>query len=129
MKTLTKREQENIMLMHKIENVRRINPDKNTFSDIIPFIHQMEKYERQLQKLAEHSCNGYPMQKVEYRDSKRYVFDIENVAWHQRCEKKETIIENRVRELAAVFNLAPDFQGDPRGLMFRLKDKEGREIL
>lgn len=128
MKTLTKRERATAQIMRKVENIKRINPDKNTFSDITPFVYQMEKYERQLQKLAEHSCNGYPMTKVEYRDGKQYIFEVENVEWRGQCEKREASIEQKVVELARAFNLVPDFQGDPRGIMFTLKDKDGREV-
>lgn len=128
MKTLTKKECEMAYLMRRVENVKRINPDKNSYSEITPFLYRMDKYERQLQRLAELSCNGYPMPKVEYRDGKMFCFDVEDVKLRERCEKREAIIELKVIEEARELNLEVDFQGDPRGLMFRLVDKDGKEV-
>ncbi len=96
------------------------------FADVLPFIYRMRQYERQLQKLAEHSCNGYPKPTIEYRDGKMYSYSVEDTAWRERCEKREAKIEKAIIAYAAQFFLVPDFQGDPRGVMFELKNKEGR---
>lgn len=128
MKTISQKDRAQIQLDHKAANIKRINPDKDVYGDIIPMIRQMDKYERQLQKLAEHNCNGYPMNKVEYTDGRMFSYAVEDVAWRERCEKRESKIGKAVIDLATEFNLQPDFQGDPRGLMFRLLDKDGKEV-
>lgn len=125
MKTISKKEWEMIRLQKTVSRIKEIAPTKNTFSDITPFVLTMKRYERSLQKLAEHSCNGYPMSKFEYRDGKQFVFDVEDVAWRARCEKRESNIEKSIQKYAAEFNLVPEFQGDPRGVMFALKDAQG----
>lgn len=85
-------------------------------------------YERKLQRLAELSCNGYPMPKIEYRDGKMYSYSVEDVKLRERCEKRESKIEHILKDIAEGLGVFIDFQGDPRGLMFSLKAKSGQDI-
>lgn len=95
--------------------------------DALGVIDTFKRYERKLQRLAELSCNGYPMPKTEYRDGKMYSYNVEDIKLRERSEKQEANIERFVKELARAYRLDVDFQGDPRGLMFSLK-RDGVEL-
>lgn len=84
-------------------------------------------WERNLQRLAEASCNGYPKRVTEYKDGKYFSYDVEDAKLKAHCEKREMLIEAAVKEAAARLKLNVEFQGDPRGLMFRLT-YNGQEI-
>ncbi len=128
MKTLTKKQWEIVRIEKLASLIKENNPEKNIFNDIIPAIFEFQRYERQLQRLAELSCNGYPKPTIEYRDGKMYRYDVEDVALRERSEKRESKIESKVKDLAASFNLTVNFQGDPRGLMFSLKTAAGVDL-
>ncbi len=95
--------------------------------DAFGLLDTFRRYERKLQRLAELSCNGYPMPKIEYRDGKMYSYSVEDVKLRERSEKREAKIKAEVKALALAHNLTVDFQGDPRGLMFSVKGY-GQEI-
>lgn len=97
-------------------------------SDAYAVLDVFRRAERSLHRLAEHSCNGYPKPVTEYRDGKMFRYDVEDTEWRERCERLEAKTEKRVKELAATHKLTVEFQGDPRGLMFRLYAKGHQEI-
>lgn len=125
---LTKRQQQQIYFERKTALIKEVSPHLNTFSDIMPALFDLQKQERRLQRLAELSCNGYPMPKTEYRDGKTYCYDVEDVKLRARCEKREASIEKYVVGVAKYLGLSVDFQGDPRGMMFSLKTPQGVSI-
>jgi hypothetical protein len=97
-------------------------------SDAYSVLDTFRRAERSLQRLAEHSCNGYPKEVTEYRDGKMYRYNVEDIKWRTRCEKREALTENRIKKLAGEHKLTVEFQGDPRGLMFRLYAEGHQEI-
>lgn len=125
---LTKKQWEHISLERRASKIKEGCLDKNIFDDIIPFLFTMQKYERQLHRLAELFCNGYPKPFIEHRDGKTFRYNVEDEALRLRCEKREAKIEEAVKAYAAQFNLSVDFQGDPRGLMFQLITANGDAI-
>lgn len=125
---LTKKQWEMIQLERKANLIKLHAKHQDTFIDILPFLFTMQKYERQLQRLAEMSCNGYPKPVIEHRDGKTFSYNVEDQALRLKCEKREAKIEEAVKAYAAQFNLSVDFQGDPRGLMFQLITANGDAI-
>lgn len=89
-------------------------------SDAFILLDTFKRYERKLQRLAEIECNGYPKPVTEYRDGKCYQYNVEDETLKIKCVKQEGKIMHTVRELAQTNKLVVEFQGDPRGLMFRL---------
>lgn len=81
---------------------------------------QFRSWERSLQRLAEMDCNGYPKQVIEYRDGQRFHYNVTDEALQARCEKREERITQKVKDAATRLGISVEFQGDPRGLMFRL---------
>jgi hypothetical protein len=128
MKTLTKKQWEIVQIERKAAQIKEECPEKNIFNDILPFLFQMQRYEKQLQRLAEIECNGFPKEVTEQRDGKFYRYNVEDAELRAKCEKKELKLIKAVTEYAAAFNLTVEFQGDPRGMMFSLKTKNGREV-
>lgn len=125
---MNKKQREQLDLEKKASMIKEVAPDRNIFSDIMPALWDLQKQERRLQRLAELSCNGYPMPKTEYRDGKMYCYSVEDVKLRERCEKREVSIEKYVIGVAKFLNLTVDFQGDPRGAMFSLRLPDGREL-
>ena|SRR5579859_3744032 len=78
------------------------------------------RYERRLQRLAEIECNGYPKEVTEFRDGKRYIYNVEDEKLRAKCERTEARLIELVKQVAKVHRLIAEFQGDPRGLIFRL---------
>lgn len=128
MKTLTKAQWAVIYLERRASKVKEANPDKNIFSDIIPMLNVMRRYERQMQRLAELDCNGYPRPCTEFRDGKMYRYDVEDLELKAKCEKKEDKLRSRIEPLAKEFNLTVTFQGDPRGNMFCLNTPDNQTL-
>lgn len=92
------------------------------------YMSQFRSWEKSLQRLAEQSCNGYPKEVTEVRDGKTYRYGVEDSTLKARCEKREEMLTKKVIELAKTLNIQVDFQGDPRGLMFRLFGPNHQEI-
>ena len=130
MKTLklTKKQWEIIQTERKAAKIKAFNDDKNIFTDIIPALFDLQKQERRLQKLAELECNGYPKPVTEYRDGKMFQYSVEDMKLRERSEKRAASIEAYVIGVAKFLNMAVDFQGDPRGLMFSLRLPDGTSI-
>lgn len=124
---LTKRAEKREHELNQVMAFTRITEPRLSIHNGFAVLEAFKRYERKLQRLAEHSCNGYPMEKTEYRDGKMYRYSVEDVAWKTRCEKAEARTEKAVKELAEFYGLNVDFQGDPRGLMFRLTHN-GQEV-
>lgn len=98
-----------------------------SISEAYILLDSFKRYEHKLQRLAELECNGYPMPKIEQRDGKTYSYSMEDTKLRERSERQEARIIEKVKELAVTHKLAVDFQGDPRGLMFRLS-YNGQEV-
>jgi hypothetical protein len=98
-----------------------------SISDAYLVIDAFKRYERKLQRLAEIECNGYPKLVVEYREGKRYEYNVEDETLKAKCMKREGQLMHKVMELAQAHKLVAEFQGDPRGLMFRLT-YQGQEV-
>jgi hypothetical protein len=102
--------------------------DKRTMRNYVRLVsdlnlsHQQEKaaalihrHTSTLHRIDENGCNGHPMTKTEVRDGQFYRFEVENVRWRERDEKKEASLEKRIREICALHGWSVEFQGDPRG--------------
>jgi hypothetical protein len=126
MKTLTKKQAKREMELRNAMALARVSDI--AISDAYCVLDVFRRAERSLQRLAEHSCNGYPKTVTEYRDGKRYEYNIEDTEWRARCEKLEALTEKRVQELASKHKLTVEFQGDPRGIMFHLFAEGHQEI-
>ena len=89
-------------------------------------LNRIHRYETTLQRINENDCNGHPRTKIEYRDGKMYRFDVEDTHWEQRDRKKETSIQNLVRQYAKELGFEVDFNGDPRGGAIRFTLPSGK---
>ncbi len=125
MKTLTKKQWKREQALRAALAVARVADI--SISDAYILLDSFKRYERKLQRLAEIECNGYPMPKIEYRDGKMFSYSVEDQALRAKCEKQEAKTIEKVKQLATAHKLTVDFQGDPRGLMFRLS-YNGQEV-
>jgi hypothetical protein len=87
---------------------------------------RLHRYETTLHRISENECNGHPRMKVEYRDGKMYRFEVEDMRWKERDDKKEISIQNKVKAIADELGFVVDFNGDPRGgsIQFTLPSKK-----
>jgi len=92
-------------------------------SDILNKVH---RYETTLHRINENDCNGHPRMKIEHRDGKTYRFEVEDIAWAKRDEKKEASIQKKVQDIADELKFQVQFNGDPRGgaIQFVLPSKK-----
>lgn len=97
-------------------------------SEAFSTLAQFRRWERSLQRLAEIECNGYPKPVTEVRDGKTYCYSVEDQDLRAQCEKREAKLTQIVKDLASSCGISVDFQGDPRGLMFRLIAPGNQEI-
>ena len=82
---------------------------------------KLHRYETTLSRINENDCNGHPRMQTEYRDGKTYQFAVEDQKWKELDEKKEKSIHGKVIELLKPYNIAVQFNGDPRGGAIRMK--------
>ena len=101
--------------------------DSVTFHDALNVLRVFRSHEKSLHRLAEMECNGYPKEQTEMRDGKVYSYSVEDESLKVRCQRGEQRHITAVIDLADKFGLVVEFQGDPRGLMFRIT-KDGKEI-
>ncbi len=101
----------------------------NKFREIIPqlgydgtyaLLHTLHRYETTLHRINENDCNGHPRTKTEYRDGKMYRFEVEDLQWAARDEKKEKSIQGKVIALLQPLGIEVQFNGDPRGGAIRM---------
>ena len=101
----------------------------NKFREIVPqleydgtaaLLNQLHRYETTLQRINENDCNGHPRTKTEYRDGKKYRFEVEDQEWAARDAKKEASIQGKVRALLEPLGIQVQFNGDPRGGAIRM---------
>jgi len=93
---------------------------KVTGTEIRSLLNALHRYETTLHRINENDCNGHGRLKVEYRDGKKYEYEIEDLKWAERDSKKEQSIQNKVRALLKPFNIEVRFNGDPRGGAIRM---------
>jgi hypothetical protein len=93
---------------------------KVTSTEIRSLLDKLHRYEKTLHRIAENDCNGHPRMKTEYRDGKTYRYEVEDLEWTQRDEKKEKSIQEKVIALLKPYNIEVRFNGDPRGGYIRM---------
>ena len=99
---------------------------KITRPEMINILNKLHRYETTLHRINENDCNGHPRMKTEYREGKMYRFEVEDIAWVKRDEKKEISIQNKVKTIADKLGFMVQFNGDPRGgaIQFTLPSKK-----
>ena len=93
---------------------------KITGTEIRALLNSLHRYEVTLHRINENDCNGHPRLKIEYRDGKMYQYDIEDLEWAARDERKEKSIQKKVIDLLKPYNIEVRFNGDPRGGAIRM---------
>ena len=89
---------------------------KGNMENTLDLIHRAETT---LHRISENQCNGHPKRKVEWRDGKQFIYDVENVEWRERDEKTEAKLETKIKGIAKELGFKVDFNGDPRGSAIR----------
>jgi len=87
---------------------------------------RIHRHETTLQRINENDCNGHPRMKTEMRDGKMYRFEVEDLDWVQRDQKKENSIHKIVQDYAKELGFQVDFNGDPRGGAIRFTLPSGK---
>ena len=93
---------------------------KVTGTEIRVLLDKLHRYETTLSRINNNDCNGHPRIKIEYRDGKKYEYQIEDIEWASRDAKKEVSIQNKVIALLKPFKIEVKFNGDPRGGAIRM---------
>ncbi len=96
------------------------NYPKVTGTEIRALLNSLHRYEVTLHRISENECNGHGRLKTEYRDGKMYQYEVEDVEWTARDEKKEKSIQSKVIELLKPYKIEVQFNGDPRGGSIRM---------
>ena len=95
----------------------------NEMYDALDTIHRAETT---LHRIAENHCNGHPKRRVEYRDGKQFVYDVEDLDWLARDEKTEARLEAKIKGITKQLGFKVDFNGDPRGGTIRFTLPSGK---
>ena len=90
--------------------------ESNQSAEIIEvLLKKLHRAETILHHIAENACNGWPKSVREYRDGQYYRYDVEDVEWRVRDERKEARTKEKVKEIANELGFKVKFNGDPRG--------------
>ena len=89
-------------------------------ADITMILNRLHRYETTLQRINENDCNGHPKMVTEYRDGKKYQFEVEDQKWAERDAKKEKSIQEKAVALLKPYGIKVQFNGDPRGGAIRM---------
>jgi hypothetical protein len=93
---------------------------KITGTEIRSILDKLHRYEKTLSRINDNDANGHGRLKTEYRDGKKYQFEVEDLQWAERDAKKEQSIQNKVIALLKPLNIQVRFNGDPRGGAIRM---------
>lgn len=93
--------------------------------EITALLDKLHRYETTLHRLSELECNGWPRQKIEYREGKMYSYPIEDEDLRRKSEKKEANTVGKVKKIIEELNIKVEFNGDPRGGAIRLRLPKG----
>jgi len=96
------------------------NPVTGECPDVRTILDKLHRYETTLHRINENDCNGHPKMKTEYRDGKKYRYEVEDLQWAERDAKKEKSIQDKVIALLKPLNIEVRFNGDPRGGAIRM---------
>ena len=95
--------------------------DKISSFDWIEDIEKLMRLERQYHRLQDLACNGWPKPVTEYRDGKKFRYNVEDEKLREQSEKQEEKIQEKALHIAKRNGWSLEFQGDPRGRVFVLK--------
>jgi hypothetical protein len=87
----------------------------NGWDDKSALLAELHRYETTLNRINNNDCNGHPKTVIEYRDGKKYEYQVENTQWMEWDAKKEISTQGKVRDIAQKLGFSVFFNGDPRG--------------
>ena len=112
--SLTQREKAIIDRTYKREVI--LEPDNFEQRKLLAYrVSRLSRISKKLRRLYTDSCNGWPMPKTEYRDGKKYLYDICDTERMEKSLKTERRLEAEVEMICSRWGIQFHINGDPRG--------------
>lgn len=99
---------------------KRDDIDYPVYGEAVEGIERLSRIAKKLDRIHEDDCNGNPIPVVEYRDGKKYEYNIQDEKRAARNEKTEEKLSKEAQAIADKFDFQIYLQTDPRGPAIRL---------